>query len=283
MLNFSCADFTFPLLSLERTLKLLRLLDITAIDIGLFERSTHYQPANLAPHPHKYADRVLEQLNDNGITPADVFLQIGADPNISAANDPEQSVRRYNREIFAAAVEFTAAIGCRHITGLPGVHHPGMSEQEAFDLAAVEAEWRLEAALKAGITYSIEAHMGSICADPESTLRLLKVTPGLTLTLDYGHFISSGIPNDAVHALVPYASHVHLRSGCPGRLQTTLQENTIDFGGLVKRLGAHQYRGYLCLEYVWIDWQGCNRTDNISETLLLRRQIESEIVTCLRD
>jgi hypothetical protein len=26
----------------------------------------------------------------------------------------------------------------------------------------------------------------------------------------------------------------------------------------------------MCLEYVWIDWEGCNRTDNISETIILR-------------
>lgn len=29
------------------------------------------------------------------------------------------------------------------------------------------------------------------------------------------------------------------------------------------------------MEYVWVDWKGCNRTDNVSKTLLLRRALES--------
>jgi hypothetical protein len=37
------------------------------------------------------------------------------------------------------------------------------------------------------------------------------------------------------------------------------------------------YQGFLTLEYVWIDWKGCNRTDNVSETVLLRRLLESAI------
>jgi hypothetical protein len=30
------------------------------------------------------------------------------------------------------------------------------------------------------------------------------------------------------------------------------------------------YPGWICLEYVWVDWEGCNRTDNVAETILLR-------------
>ncbi len=277
MHNFSCADFTFPLLSTDQTLKLLRLLKISAVDIGLFARSTHFHPENLTPNPGEYAKRVLAALSDNGLIAADLFLQIGAEPSICSANDPDPSVRASNRDVFQAAVEVAAQIGCKHMTGLPGVYHSDMDKSEAFRLAAQEAAWRVEIARRVGIIYAIEAHLGSICPDPESAQRLLHAVDGLTLTLDYGHFVSAGIPNETVHPLVPYASHVHLRCGCPGQLQTTLSNNTIDFAGLVKRLAERNYAGYLCLEYVWIDWQGCNRTDNISETLLLRRQIEASL------
>ncbi len=30
------------------------------------------------------------------------------------------------------------------------------------------------------------------------------------------------------------------------------------------------YRGYVGIEYVWIDWEHCNEVDNLSETILLR-------------
>jgi hypothetical protein len=31
-------------------------------------------------------------------------------------------------------------------------------------------------------------------------------------------------------------------------------EKTIDFAGMVQRLESRGYRGYYCLEYVWVDW-----------------------------
>ena len=74
--------------------------------------------------------------------------------------------------------------------------------------------------------------------------------------------------------MLPFASHIHVRGGAPKRLQTPVSENEIDFPGMVRRLHNQKYTGFLALEYVWTDWQQCNRTDNVSETLLLRRQLE---------
>jgi sugar phosphate isomerase/epimerase len=271
MLEFSCADFTFPLLTVEQTLGLLRLLEIRAVDIGLFARSSHFRPQDLMPEARDYASRVAEKLSGYEIAAADVFLQIGTEPALSSANDPDPDIRADNRKLFELAVAFTTLIGCAHMTGLPGVAHPGQDPRQSFELAVEEADWRLRAASAAGLRYSIEPHLGSICPDVHSTLRMLKSVPGLTLTLDYGHFIAAGIANEEVHQLVPYASHIHVRSGAPGKLQTTTSENTIDFAGLVLRLVSCEYRGHICLEYVWTEWQRCNRTDNLSETILLRR------------
>jgi hypothetical protein len=103
----------------------------------------------------------------------------------------------------------------------------------------------------------------------------LDASEGLTLTLDYGHFITSGETSEEVHSLLPFTSHVHARGGAIGRLQTSFDENTIDFLGMLAGLQELGYVGFLALEYVWVDWKGCNRTDNVSETLLLRRALES--------
>ena len=83
------------------------------------------------------------------------------------------------------------------------------------------------------------------------------------MTLDYGHFVMAGEDSAAVHELLPFASHVHVRGGAPERLQTTVNENMIDFSGMLARLQSSAYSGFLALEYVWIDWKGCNRTDNV--------------------
>ena len=55
--------------------------------------------------------------------------------------------------------------------------------------------------------------------------------------------------------------------------QASLAENTIDFEGMMAGLSAMHYQGKLALEYVWVEWQGCNRSDNLSETILLRQRL----------
>ena len=54
-------------------------------------------------------------------------------------------------------------------------------------------------------------------------------------------------------------------------------ETFICFEGMVRRLGERKYRGCVAVEYVWTEWGQCNRADNVSETILLRRQLEDLI------
>jgi sugar phosphate isomerase/epimerase len=121
-----------------------------------------------------------------------------------------------------------------------------------------------------GVTVSIEAHLGSIVPTPKQALTLLRKTPGLTLTLDYGHFVYQDFKNNEIHPLIPHATHFHARSGAKNMLQGLLQENTIDYPRILRRMKQSNYAGYVGLEYVWADWEGCNRVDNLSETIQLR-------------
>ena len=91
------------------------------------------------------------------------------------------------------------------------------------------------------------------------------------MTLDYGHFIYQGQTNESAHPLIPHASHFHARGGAKGKLQTMVSENEIDFETIVSRFKEIRYSGYTCLEYVHVDWEGCNRTDNVSETIRLQK------------
>lgn len=277
MFKFSCADFTFPVLERSAALKLLKLLGFDYVDIGLFARSTHFSPIDLQAAPHSYTAQVLQDLNDAGLQASDVFVQIGVDPSERAANDPSSSIRAKNREVFSHALEFCVAARCNHLTGLPGVFHSAVTRETDLELAAEEAEWRRIECKRAGVQYAIEPHVGSICADVESTRAFLRKVKGLTLTLDYGHFVMAGESSARVHDLLPFASHIHVRGGAPEKLQTTVDENTIDFDGMLTGLTQLGFDGFLALEYVWVDWKGCNRTDNVSETILLRRALESMI------
>ncbi len=275
MPKFSCADYTFPVLDRSSSLHLVKLLGFDAVDIGLFARSSHFSPIELLTSPRMYTANILRELNTTELKVSDVFVQIGVDPSEYAANDPSPAVRRKNRDTFAHALEFCVALGCSHLTGLPGVFHSTFSKNRDLELAAEEGSWRVKLCADADVRYAIEPHVDSICAEIGSARTFLEAVEGLTLTLDYGHFVSVGQPSEQVHDLLPFASHIHVRGGAAGRLQTSVKENAIDFSGMLDRLQRLDYRGFLALEYVWVDWKDCNRTDNVSETLLLRRVLES--------
>lgn len=268
-IKYSCADFTFPLLPHDKVLRLIKLLEFDAVDLGIFEDRSHHSPSHIAKDPVREGKFLAGQLSSLGLEAADVFLQTGADPPIAAANSPDQSIRTNNREIFLKTLEFTNALGCSHITGLPGVVHEGENFQEDWKRACTEAQWRVETAKAAGIVYAIEPHVGSLLPDPASTFQFLRDCPGLTLTLDYGHFVYQGQTNESVHPLIPHASHFHARGGAKGKLQTIVAENKIDFRTIMSLLKKEGYSGSICLEYVYQDWEGCNRTDNVSETIKL--------------
>jgi sugar phosphate isomerase/epimerase len=271
MIGFSCSDYTFPLLAPAQRFALLQLLGFEYVDIGLFARSPGLEPNQLLAEPRIFAQKLKSDLKCAGLQVADVFLQIGMDPADAAANDPDPRIRAHNHTIFQLTLDLCKALDCAHLTGLPGVWHEGARETDDLALAVDEAGWRQRAGSDAGISYAIEPHMGSICFDIASTQSILDAVPGLTLTLDYGHFVAAGIQSSDVHALLASASHIHARGGAPQRLQTPVNENEIDFCGMFDGLHKQRYEGVIAIEYVWADWQQCNRTDNVSETILLRR------------
>lgn len=274
MIRFSCSDYTFPLLRQAQRFALLRLLGFKYVDIGLFERSEELKPSQLLAAPRGFLEQLQCDLKCAGLQVADVFLQTGVDPFEFAANNPSPLVRARNRKTFLAALDLCSALDCAHMTGLPGVWHEGVENAADLASAADEARWRQHVASGAGISYAVEAHVGSICAGIASARTFLDAVPGLTLTLDYGHFVFANILSREVHPLLSFASHIHVRGGAPKRLQTSVSENEIDFAGMVRRLQKQEYAGFFAIEYVWTGWQQCNRTDNVSETILLRRHLE---------
>jgi hypothetical protein len=58
-------------------------------------------------------------------------------------------------------------------------------------------------------------------------------------------------------------------------MQARITENTVDVAALVDGLVRCGYRGYLATEYVWHEFWGCDRVDNVSETALMRDLVRS--------
>ena len=268
--RFACADFTFPLLPHEDSLRLISMLGFEGTDIGLFEERSHLWPSREFKNVAASARKLKQQLDDLGLQAADIFLQMAEDFTPYAINQPDAARREKARDWFLKSLDYAAGCGCGHVTTLPGVHFESESYEDSFARAAEELAWRVEQANRHSIIFGVEAHVGSIVSTPESAEKLVQAVPGLTLTLDYTHFTRLGMPDSAVEPLVQYASHFHVRGAREGRLQERFAKNTIDYKRVFETMQQTGYSGWIGIEYVWIDWEHCNECDNLSETILFR-------------
>ncbi|MEO6848369.1 MAG: sugar phosphate isomerase/epimerase [Chthoniobacterales bacterium] len=271
-LKFACADFTFPLLPLDNALDVISLLEVDGVDIGVFEKRGSLWPSRELKNPERNGALLRKRLANRGLRPADIFLILGANSDFQccAINHPQAKVRRHVRDQFLRFLDYVNAAGGKHLTGLPGALWKDEAASVSLSRSAEELRWMVEQARKAKLIFSVEAHLGSLIPRPSDAMKLLKKVPGLTLTLDYGHFIYQGISQTQMHPLIAHASHFHARGGAKNRLQTSVKNNRIDFATILKEMRRVGYTGWIGLEYVWMDWGGCNEVDNLSETLLLR-------------
>ena len=268
-LKLACADFTFPLLAHDQVLDLIAALGFEGVDIGLFEGRSHLWPSRVFRKPEA-ARELAAKLSDRNLRAADIFLQTAGDFESLAPNQPDPRRRRKARELFLRTLDFASACGSAHVSALPGVHFAAESPAASLTRARDELAWRVEQASAQKLVFSIEAHVGSIAPRPKQALALVTKVPGLTLTLDYTHFTKVGIPDERIEPLVAHASHFHARGARKGRLQASFRDNVIDYDRVLRAMNRSHYKGYVGIEYVWIDWEHCNEVDNLSETILLR-------------
>ena len=269
-LKLACADFAFPLLPHDYVLDLIAMLEFDGVDIGLFEGRSHLQPSQAFMSPAKSGAQLGRKLADRRLRCADVFLQLDTSFVSYAINQPDATRRRRAREGFLQTLDYVAACGAKHVTTLPGVYFEDEKPAESWKRCCEELAWRVEQAKLRRIVFGVEAHVGSIVPKPKEALRLVQSVPGLTLTLDYTHFTRAGLPDSAAEPLIEHASHFHARAARKGRLQTSLKQNTIDYRRVLQVMEKANYRGFVGVEYVWVDWEHCNEVDNLSETIQLR-------------
>jgi sugar phosphate isomerase/epimerase len=275
--KLACADFTFPLLEHAKVLQLIAMLEFEGVDIGLFENRSHLWPSREFAQLGSAAQRLKSQLDAHGLAAADIFLQMDADFTPYAINHPDAARRQRARDWFARTLEYAARVGARHVTTLPGVEFDGEAPADAWQRAVHELHWRVEQAQHYDIVFGIEPHVGSIVPHPRLAAELVAQVPGLTLTLDYTHFVRLGMADAEVEPLVALASHFHVRGARPGRLQTAFKDNAIDYARVLEIMRATGYAGWLGIEYIWLDWEGCNECDNISETILFRDHLRAQL------
>lgn len=279
-IRLSCNDYAWPTLSHEVVMAIIADLGFDAIDIGLFADLTHVTLSSVRENPRQRAEVVRRKAEVSGLAMADVFLTASTDlarlsPTSRIAGDQAEL-----QQIFAATVEFALEAGAPGITLLPGVVADDQPLPMAIALAAGGLAPLVEIGAEGGLAVSVEPHVGSCIETPEATRQLLNLCPGLTVTLDPGHFAFLGADVDSMLELADRVRHVQLRPGGHGVMQAKLPENQIDFRGLVTGLVEAGYSGYLASEFVWMEKWGCDATDNVAESDRLGRllrEILSEV------
>lgn len=276
--ELASADFTFPLLAHDKVLDLIAALELDGIDIGLFEGRSHRWPSCEFADSKKSAGTLRDKLADRGLQPADVFLQLDPDFVPYAINHPEAERRRHARDTFLRTLEYAACLGSPHVTTLPGVYFDGVEKAtDSWQRSQEELTWRVEQAKQHDIIFAVEAHVGSLAPNPREAERMVRGVPGLTLTLDYTHFTRIGLLDAEIEPLVALATHFHVRGARQDRLQANFKDNVIDYARVLDAMRSSGYHGFLGIEYVWIDWEHCNESDNLSETILFRNFLREQM------
>ena len=216
-MKLACPDYTFPLLPHSKALELIAMLGFDSVDIGFFEDRSHFRPKDVLGHAAESGGSLASLLREKGLAAADLFLQTALDFESTAINHPDKAVRTAQRETFRKTADLAGYVNARHLTILPGIVFSGEQEEMSWARAQEELQWRVEETRSRGLTLGIEAHIGSLCADPRKARELVSRVNGLTLTLDYTHFTKLGFKDEEIEILVPYASHVHVRGACKGK------------------------------------------------------------------
>jgi sugar phosphate isomerase/epimerase len=269
-MKISCADYAWPLLPHTDVLRLISMLGLEGVDLGLMGNRSHVRPEVVRKDLPYWVGVLKERLDQSGLVASEIFAVPWTDFETMAPNNPDPAQQEESAAFFRDMLDLAVRLGAPGLTILPGTLFNGESWESSIKRSAEALKWRVDAAAKASLRLSVEGHMGSNVDTPEKLAHLVELTPGLELALDYTHYTAQGFTDAEIEPLLDYTGHFHLRGGARGRLQTKFKDNTVDYQRVVQRMKEIGYDGYICLEYVWIDWQGCNETDNVAETIQFR-------------
>ena len=269
-MDITLSAFSFPLLSFEKALTLIALLDVSKFDVGLHGADAQITPDAAESDPAGTAERIRRAAESAGLRASDFFPTFGTGFRDRPVNTPEMSARKANVARFRAFVECARGIEAGGITLLPGVVWSDLGPERSFDLTVDALRELVSIAHDAGLRLSVEAHVESVAESPFLAKALVDAVSGLKLTLDYSHFVAGGYSPHVVHGLVPLAGHFHARQAGPGALQASASDGLLDFRSILSRLRNSGYAGDVCIEYTWQAWRGCDRQDTVSESVLMR-------------
>lgn len=260
--------FSTPQCTIEESARIWHSLGLRVMDIG---NGRDLDPDHVARNVDAEADRIRSIGDAVGMRFHDAFPQ-PTDKHIT--NTPDSLEYEHQREVTTAWIEFAAKAGLDGVTLSPGVYWPELSMEEAYTRSRDQLRPLVDVAARHEINLRIEPHVDSVTWNPSLALRMLDDVPGLSLTLDHSHFVFHGMPYEYIAAMHPHGTHWHARQASLSKLQARFDEGTIDFPRIVADLVRDGYNGIIALEVVSTPWLDLNQMDVLTETVLLRDQLQ---------
>lgn len=284
-MRLSCGTDSFPMVPHEVSVQVISGLGFEGHDLMVAggrgdgpANGTKLQLEEMVADPAKCAGIMDERVRGRGLEINDLFATPWTDFHTMGMNNPDDGERADAWEMFEKVLELAKALRVPGITMPPGVDYPGETHAESLARSAAEMKRRAEHSREHGIRFATEPHVGSVIETPKDVLDMCHQADGLVeLTLDYSHFISAGFSHEEIHPLLEFTYHWHARSCADGRIQTSMQDSTLEVEAIVDRLAAQGYDGFLQVEYVWVDWGQMNEVDVISETVLMRDRLRAKL------
>lgn len=260
-ITIACHAWAYNNLSFDDAVGTIARLGFRYIDLG---SGPHLDVGRAAAYPQAEADRILALLDEFELEITDLYLMM---PHTNA-QDPAK--REAHLSLFERLIPFAEALRTPGITISPGIIQPDGLEHSMA--RAVPALLRmLQAAEDTDLRISFEPHMDSVAQRPEHAMLLLEAAPGLSVTLDYAHFVTQGIVRREIEPLMEHIAHVHVRQARRGVLQTRYDDGTINIAELVEDLYEIGYRGALTVEYMTtVGWHGMQKVSITRETVRTR-------------
>lgn len=262
-MKLSVTSWSFPYLGMAEIGGLANVLDIPAVDVGLFYESA-LDKARILSDPQGYGAALRDALPVEVANYYHLFGDGLEGRNLALPSNPE------NLKDGKSALAFAKAAGAGSIFVLPGMINPGQSRSEALAVSAENLKPLVEAGQAAGVALTLEPHVHGLLESVEMTHDLLDRVPGLKLALDLAHFVTLGYRQEEIETLCPHAGHVHLRQARQGVLQARMEEGTINFPSLLGALRDAGYEGWLAIEYVHQAYMNTMNEDVLSETVKMR-------------
>ena len=267
-MRLSLTSWSLRACTLAEAMAISKALGINALDLGYFYGPALDKAAVLA-EPARMAERTLTL----GVAFPCFYHLFGN--TLAERNLADPAHRTANERDFAKVAAFCGGAGIETVFVLPGICNPGQGRAEALRESAESLRRLLPIAQEAGLRLTVEPHVHSYLESPPMTLDLLHRVPGLSLTLDYAHFVCLGWRQDEIDSLAPHAAHVHLRQARPGVLQAKLAEGTINMPAQLAALRNAGFEGHVALEVVHQDYMGTLYDDVLTETIALRDVVRS--------